>query len=79
EPLVGRLMPDVRGPADFAVVEPHFTRALAGETVILEKSGDPALGIGDRTFKAHYIPDLDAEGKVCGVFSMTFDITGEVN
>ncbi|BEP42448.1 hypothetical protein GmRootV15_30370 [Variovorax sp. V15] len=78
-PLVGRLMPDVRGPADFAVVEPHFMRALAGETVILEKSGDPALGIGDRTFKAHYIPDLDAQGRVCGVFSMTFDITEEVN
>ena len=76
--LVGRLMPDVRGPADFAVVEPHFLRALAGETVIIEKSGDPALGIGDRTFKAHYIPDLDADGKVCGVFSMTFDISEEV-
>ncbi|MDP9601125.1 UNVERIFIED_ORG: diguanylate cyclase (GGDEF)-like protein/PAS domain S-box-containing protein [Variovorax paradoxus] len=76
--LVGRLMPDVRGPADFAVVEPHFVRALAGETVIIEKSGDPALGIGDRTFKAHYIPDLDADGKVCGVFSMTFDISEEV-
>ncbi|WP_395316182.1 diguanylate cyclase domain-containing protein [Variovorax sp. UC74_104] len=77
-PLVGRLMPDVRGPADFAVVEPHFMRALAGEQVIIEKSGDPELGIGDRTFKAHYIPDLDADGKVCGVFSMTFDITEEV-
>lgn len=77
-PLVGRLMPDVRGPSDFSVVEPHFMRALAGETVMIEKSGDPALGIGDRTFKAHYIPDLDADGKVCGVFSMTFDISEEV-
>ncbi|HEX7866704.1 MAG TPA: diguanylate cyclase [Variovorax sp.] len=77
--LVGRLMPEVRGATDFAVVEPHFLRALAGETVILEKSGDPALGIGDRTFKAHYIPDLDADGRVCGVFSMTFDITEEAN
>jgi diguanylate cyclase (GGDEF)-like protein/PAS domain S-box-containing protein len=78
-PLVGRLMPEVRGEKDFAVVEPHFRRALAGETVIVEKSGDPALGIGDRTFKAHYIPDIDAEGVVQGVFSMTFDITEEVN
>ncbi|MET3378192.1 MULTISPECIES: diguanylate cyclase domain-containing protein [Variovorax] len=77
--LVGRLMPEVRGAADFALVEPHFMRALAGETVILEKSGDPALGIGNRTFKAHYIPDVDADGVVCGVFSMTFDITEEVN
>jgi diguanylate cyclase (GGDEF)-like protein/PAS domain S-box-containing protein len=77
-PLVGRAMPEVRG-ADFAVVEPYFERALAGETVILEKPGDPALGIGERTFQAHYIPDLDADGVVRGVFSMTFDITEEVN
>ncbi|MGJ7615224.1 diguanylate cyclase domain-containing protein [Variovorax sp. GB4P3] len=77
-PLVGRLMPEVRG-ADFAVVEPYFLRALAGETVILEKIGDPGLGIGNRTFQAHYIPDLDAAGAVRGVFAMTFDITDEVN
>ncbi|WP_435440280.1 diguanylate cyclase domain-containing protein [Variovorax sp. RB2P76] len=77
-PLVGRLMPEVRG-ADFAVVEPYFLRALAGETVILEKTGDSALGIGHRTFQAHYIPDLDADGAVRGVFAMTFDITDEVN
>ncbi|KQW57359.1 diguanylate cyclase domain-containing protein [Variovorax sp. Root411] len=77
--LVGRLMPEVRGPSDFAMVEPSFQRALAGETVILEKSGDPALGIGDRTFKAHYIPDIDTDGVVRGVFSMTFDITEDVN
>ena len=77
-PLVGRLMPEVRG-ADFAVVEPYFLRALAGETVILEKIGDPGLGIGNRTFQAHYIPDLDTAGAVRGVFAMTFDITDEVN
>ncbi|SCX66744.1 diguanylate cyclase domain-containing protein [Variovorax sp. EL159] len=77
--LVGRSMPEVRGAKDFATVEPHFRRALAGETVILEKTGDPSLGIGNRTFKAHYIPDIDADGVVQGVFSMTFDITEEVN
>jgi diguanylate cyclase (GGDEF)-like protein/PAS domain S-box-containing protein len=77
-PLVGRLMPEVRGD-DYAVVAPYFERALAGETVILEKTGDPSLGIGHRTFQAHYIPDLDADGAVRGVFAMTFDITEEVN
>ncbi|OEZ31428.1 sensor domain-containing diguanylate cyclase [Variovorax boronicumulans] len=79
QPLVGQWMPAVRGAADFAVVRPHMERALAGETVIVEKAGDAALGIGDRTFKAHYIPDQDAEGMVHGVFAMTFDITDEVN
>jgi diguanylate cyclase (GGDEF)-like protein/PAS domain S-box-containing protein len=77
-PLVGRLMPEVRGTRDFSIVEPYFMRALAGETVILEKPGDAGLGIGNRTFKAHYIPDVDADGVVRGVFSMTFDITEEV-
>ncbi|CAN7427761.1 PAS domain-containing protein [Variovorax sp. LjRoot130] len=76
--MAGRLMPEVRGKADFAVVEPYYRRALAGETVIVEKSGDSALGIGDRTYKAHYIPDQDDVGMVQGVFAMTFDITDEV-
>ncbi|KLN56467.1 putative diguanylate cyclase YegE [Variovorax paradoxus] len=77
--MVGRSMPEVRGPADFAIVAPAYERALAGETVVVEKSGDAALGIGNRTFKAHYIPDRDADGVVQGVFAMTFDITDEVN
>ncbi len=68
-PLVGR---------SIALVESHISRALAGEAVIVEKAGDAALGIGNRTFKAHYIPDIDANGVVRGVFSMTFDITEEV-
>jgi diguanylate cyclase (GGDEF)-like protein/PAS domain S-box-containing protein len=37
------------------------------------------LGIAERTYKAHYIPDLDDVGMVQGVFTMTFDITEEVN
>jgi diguanylate cyclase (GGDEF)-like protein/PAS domain S-box-containing protein len=77
--MVGRSMPEVRGPADFAIVAPAYERALAGETVVIEKAGDAALGIGERTFKAHYIPDQDANGVVQGVFAMTFDITDEVN
>ncbi|MDH6166890.1 diguanylate cyclase (GGDEF)-like protein/PAS domain S-box-containing protein [Variovorax boronicumulans] len=77
--MVGQSMPEVRGPTDFAVVEPWIRRALAGETVVIEKNGDPALGVGDRTYKAHYIPDQDASGAVQGVFAMTFDITDEVN
>lgn len=77
--MVGRLMPEVRGPGDFALVADSYQRALAGETVVIEKSGDPAIGVGDRTFKAHYIPDKDANGVVQGVFAMTFDITDEVN
>ncbi|MET3915623.1 diguanylate cyclase (GGDEF)-like protein/PAS domain S-box-containing protein [Variovorax sp. OAS795] len=77
--MVGRRMPEVRGAADYSIVAPAYERALAGETVVIEKAGDPALGIGARTFKAHYIPDQDANGAVQGVFAMTFDITDEVN
>jgi len=77
--LVGRSMPEARGAEDFAVVAPYYERALRGETVIIEKAGNPARGVGDRTYKAHYIPDRDTEGVVRGVFAMTFDITDEVN
>ncbi|WP_239142854.1 PAS domain-containing protein [Variovorax sp. WS11] len=77
--MVGQWMPDKRGVEDFEIVAPYYRRALAGETVIFEKAGDPMLGIGDRTYKAHYIPDQDDVGMVQGVFAMTFDITDEVN
>jgi len=77
--MVGTSMPAARGDADFAVVAPFIQRALAGETVVIEKKGDPLRGLGERTYKAHYIPDRDAGGAVQGVFAMTFDITDEVN
>ncbi|NDZ19025.1 PAS domain S-box/diguanylate cyclase (GGDEF) domain-containing protein [Variovorax sp. WS11] len=79
ERLIGRSVAEVRGAEEFAVVEPRYRRALAGETVVFEKNGDPARGLGDRTHKAHFIPDRDAVGTVQGVFAMTFDITDEVN
>ncbi|MDR6536402.1 diguanylate cyclase domain-containing protein [Variovorax soli] len=79
EVLVGKSVAQVRGAAEFGIVEPYYRRALAGETVVIEKKGDPARGIGDRTHKAHFIPDREAGGTVRGVFSMTFDITDEVN
>ncbi|MBT2323334.1 PAS domain-containing protein [Variovorax paradoxus] len=79
EALIGRTMLEVRGESDFAMVEPYFRRALAGETVVVERSGDRAQGMAERTYKAHYIPDQDDVGMVQGVFAMTFDITDEVN
>jgi len=77
--LVGKSMLEVRGEADFTVVEPYFRRALAGETVVVERSGDRTRGLASRSYKAHYIPDQDDVGMVQGVFAMTFDITDEVN
>jgi diguanylate cyclase (GGDEF)-like protein/PAS domain S-box-containing protein len=76
--LIGKSMVEVRGEADFAAVEPYFRRALAGETVVVERSGDASRGMADRTYKAHYIPDQDDVGMVQGVFAMTFDITDDV-
>ncbi|WP_076998937.1 PAS domain-containing protein [Variovorax sp. KK3] len=76
--LLGKAMSEIAGTSDFAEVEPFYRRAMAGETVIVEQRGDPALGVGDRTYKAHYIPDPDDVGMVQGVFAMTFDITDEV-
>ena len=77
ETFVGKSMPESRGAADFALVEPYYRRALAGESCNFEKPGDAAHGRGGRIFKAHYTPDFDAQGVVRGVFAMTFDITDE--
>ncbi len=73
--LVGRSMPAVRGPEDFAVVEPYVRRVLAGEAVTFEKMGDRSRGVGQNWYQSHFIPDRSAEGTVQGFYAMTFDIT----
>lgn len=73
--LAGQSMEAIRGEQDFAQVKPYFKRALAGETVLVERRGDTGRGTGDRTYQAHYIPDKGPGGVVRGVFSMSFDTT----
>lgn len=70
---VGLPLAELMGPAAFALRLPLLERALAGERVSFETQ---ALGEGEpRLLRAEYIPDLDAEGRVQGIYTLAFDIT----
>jgi len=69
--LLGRLVSDVLGPAEFAQREPWVQRALAGESVSFETS-DPARRMRD--LAVTYIP-LRGEDGVDGYVGVAQDVT----
>ncbi len=73
ESMLGRTMREIRGEGIYAEIAPHVAAALGGKSVSFQSSGD-AQG---KTFhyQSTYIPDVDAQGTVCGFYAMTFDIT----
>lgn len=71
--LVGRTVQSVRGEEFFERVQPYLDRALAGENVVLEKTGSKKDGGFANTYQAHYVPDVDMHGQVRGVFALSFD------
>ncbi|KFN47454.1 hypothetical protein N790_01730 [Arenimonas malthae CC-JY-1] len=73
ETLVGRTVREVRGDALYAHLKPYLDRALAGETTEVE--GSTQINGKDYDFHTTYVPDRDAQGRVVGVFSFTYDIT----
>jgi diguanylate cyclase (GGDEF)-like protein/PAS domain S-box-containing protein len=60
-------------PAVYAQVAPQLARGLAGEPLryelTLEREGHPQHDI------VHYVPDLDANGRVQGLFTISQDVT----
>jgi PAS domain S-box-containing protein len=64
---------EIVGVERFIERQPHYERALAGETVSYEATG--AAGHESGYFRFSYRPSLDAEGHVRGIFSMATDIT----
>lgn len=73
--LIGRSVQSIRGGELFAQVAPHLQKALAGESVLAERQGSTKSGEVHNTYQAHYIPDIGPDGKVKGVFAMSFDTT----
>ena len=71
--ITGRRVLDVLGPATYALDEPYMMRALAGERVEFELSHTDARGT--RYVRCSYVPDLDAGGRVLGIYGATTDIT----
>ena len=74
--LIGRTVQSVRGGELFNQVAPHLQRALAGESVVVERLGSTKKsGEIRNTYQAHYVPDIGPDGQVQGVFAMSFDTT----
>ena len=72
--MAGRHMRDVLGEPAWAVIEPRFEAALAGQTVRYE-APVPYKDGGMRWVDATYTPHLDAGGEVDGVVTLVNDIT----
>ena len=71
--LIGRHIGLVRGPARWAEHEPHFVRALGGETVHYTRLVEH-LPQGPRWMRTSYVPDLDDNHQVQGVYTVTIDV-----
>lgn len=73
EQLLGHHIGAVRGSKRWAEHQPHFERALEGKTVHYTRMVG-ALPQGPRWMRTSYVPDLDADGTVVGLYTVTVDV-----
>lgn len=74
ESMVGRHIGEVRGPRRWEEHRPYFERALAGESSVAYTR---LVELRDRTprwMRTSYVPDLDDDGAVAGVYTVTIDV-----
>jgi diguanylate cyclase (GGDEF)-like protein/PAS domain S-box-containing protein len=71
--MLGRTILETVGPELYAPRRPYLQRALRGENVRFEAEAD-ALGI-HRHLDTNYLPDIDADGKVLGIYTLTTDVS----
>ena len=71
--MVGRTVREVRGEEIYAVMQPHIQAALRGETASFE--GETTVGGIRYHYQSSFVPDRDAEGRVQGLYALTFDIS----
>ena len=70
---LGRTLAELTGPVAYEARRALLERALAGERVDFETE---ALAAGEpRLLRVEYLPDLDVEGRVQGVYTLGVDIT----
>lgn len=73
EGMIGRTVREVRGDALYATLKPHIDRALQGVRVVFDNE---AVARGKKVYtQSTFIPDMGADGKVQGIYAMTFDVT----
>lgn len=71
--LMGLTFQQIRGDAVWQIARPHIEGVLRGEPQQFEsfvKHGDST-----RFFDQKYVPDFDAQGRIQGFYSVSFDIT----
>lgn len=71
--LLGRPIGEARGKELWARHRPFYERALGGEAAEFTRLVDMP-GQGARWMRTSYVPDIDAEGRVVGVYSMLVDV-----
>lgn len=74
EAIIGTAIRDLMGERLFALNEPHILGALAGEPQQFQRAlikADGNLGY----ILGNYIPDIDANGAVIGIFILASDVT----
>lgn len=71
--MIGRTLREIQGPKLYESVRPHILEALSGKTTQFELVIETADGA--RVFQATYMPDLDPQGQVVGVYMLADDIT----
>ena len=71
--ITGRTVLEVLGPKTYAVDAPYLQRAFAGEHVDFELEHTDSHGT--RCVRGSYVPDVDADGRVIGIYGATTDIT----
>ena len=74
EEIVGKDLRDVLGKSAYNKLKPNIDAALAGRAVEFETHYEFGDGI-ERYVEASYIPELDQQGAVRGLFVMLADIT----
>lgn len=74
EDIVGRQMVEVLGSETFEKITPYLRKALAGERTGYELWIDyPA--VGRRFMRGNYVPRVNSEGKVDGIYALISDET----
>jgi diguanylate cyclase (GGDEF)-like protein/PAS domain S-box-containing protein len=71
--LIGKSLPDLRGPEHYAKLKPYVDAVLRGETQQFETWLDTPGGRIE--LRAQFVPDRAADGRVQGFYSLSFDIT----
>ena len=72
--MVGRNFRDLFVPAELTQVEHYFQQALQGTLVRYERTSIDAGGVA-RDLVVRYVPNLDGDGSVIGVFVLLTDVS----